>query len=58
MTAAQLAELNGLVALAADRRKEAGDPRDKQAIVDDILRQAAAPAVELVLDRVAALCRV
>jgi hypothetical protein len=58
VTASQLAELNGLLALATDRCMDRGDGRDKQSIADDLLRQAAAPDVEATIDRLAALCRV
>lgn len=50
MTVAQLSELNGLLAQAAERAAAHGDPRDPSAIADDILRRAGVNLLPL-LDR-------
>lgn len=42
MTALQLAELNGLLALAIERRKQSGDERETEEIADDLLRESLA----------------
>lgn len=45
MTADELSDLNGLVALEAADRARAGDSRDQREIADDILREIDAPSV-------------
>lgn len=53
MTADDLAQLNGVLAAAAARRADAGDPRDKSDIATDLLRQAAAPPIGALIERLA-----
>lgn len=50
MTYAQLGELNGLLARAADRAAAQGDPRHPSAIADELLHQAGVNLIPL-LDR-------
>lgn len=56
MTAADLADLNGLLALAAAVRAKAGDRRDKSIITDEILEDAGAPDIKAFLGRLVRLC--
>lgn len=53
MTAAELAELNGLLAVEAAARANCGDPRDKSEIVDAILREVRAPDIEPAMNAIA-----
>jgi hypothetical protein len=53
MKAAQLAELNGLVALAIEARAAAGDSREMAAIVDELLADAEMPDLRAVNERIA-----
>lgn len=47
MTSADLADLNGLLALETGARQRAGDNRDKSLIVDDILHEIGMPDLRL-----------
>lgn len=53
MNAAQLAELNGLLAVAAEAQTVAGDARDKAAIADELLADAELPDLRPVNERIA-----
>lgn len=55
MTAADLAQLNGVLAVAAARRADAGDARDKSDIATELLSWAAAPPIDIVIARIAIL---
>jgi hypothetical protein len=50
MTAADLADLNGLLATVATRRAKRGDKRDKSVIADELLAAAGMPDLRLVIE--------
>jgi hypothetical protein len=55
MTSAQIAILNGLLAVETARRAKGGDARDRSAIVADILREVDMPDFNPALQRLARL---
>lgn len=57
MTAAQLAELNGLLALAVDRRTDRAEGRDPEAAADLILAEIAAPDLASAIGKLTMLIR-
>jgi hypothetical protein len=56
MTAADLADLNGLLARVAAVRAKAGDRRDKSIITDEILADGDAPDIKPLLGWLTRMC--
>jgi hypothetical protein len=56
MTAADLADLNGLLARIVTARVQAGDRRNKERIAAAVLRQCDAPDIKPTLQRLTGLC--